>query len=222
MVKLPNLLSKKNTEFVGKLKAERRMKWEKERLLSHEERIVKVGKKEGVEKEARLEKTLASIALRKEHKCRSQSSEATKQNRLERYRKWAAKNPDKVRAYRKRWLEAHPGYFRSRYDKRRDGTIRSTYGIGFEDVQRMKIEQGNKCKICSGRLKPGRGMNIDHCHETGKVRGLLCPSCNKGLGDFRDSALSLKRARAYLEKNGNVAFGPRLVIGACDKKAGGK
>lgn len=76
-----------------------------------------------------------------------------------------------------------------------------TYGITEQDYYRMIDDQDNKCLIC-GSGPGGRWgqFDIDHCHDTGKVRGLLCHECNKGLGCFRDNKESLKKAIEYLEK----------------------
>lgn len=62
----------------------------------------------------------------------------------------------------------------------------------------MLAAQGGRCAIC--RQEPGRrALDVDHSHETGAVRGLLCELCNKGLGCFRDSLDALRRAVVYLE-----------------------
>ena len=68
-------------------------------------------------------------------------------------------------------------------------------------IQRMHEEQAGRCAICARMLGPGRHTNVDHCHTTGKVRGLLCHKCNNGLGRFEDSIDSLKAAIQYLEKH---------------------
>ena len=81
---------------------------------------------------------------------------------------------------------------RSRHYKR-------SYGISIEDYERMYTEQGGVCKIC--HLPPNHNSNllcIDHCHETGKVRALLCDLCNRGLGYFKDDTRLLDRASEYL------------------------
>lgn len=57
-----------------------------------------------------------------------------------------------------------------------------------------------KCEICKGLVEHG-SVNIDHCHTTGKVRGLLCHLCNKGLGAFKDNLEALRAAVTYLEEN---------------------
>lgn len=61
----------------------------------------------------------------------------------------------------------------------------------FEELQRR---QENKCAICK-RIKR---LAVDHCHDTGKVRGLLCNSCNRGLGLFQDRADVLEIAKIYI------------------------
>jgi len=77
------------------------------------------------------------------------------------------------------------------------------YGISQEDYERMLAEQGGVCAICGGDGKEGRfGMlHVDHCHKTGKVRGILCDSCNLALGKFRDDPKVLRRAAEYVERS---------------------
>lgn len=59
------------------------------------------------------------------------------------------------------------------------------YGITVEDYKRMLGEQGGVCAICGEPPSPGRHLDVDHCHTSGAVRGLLCRSCNAGLGSFK-------------------------------------
>lgn len=62
-------------------------------------------------------------------------------------------------------------------------------------------KQNGVCAICQETCKSGRELAIDHCHETRRVRGLLCMNCNQGLGKFKDSKKLLERAIEYLEKS---------------------
>lgn len=67
----------------------------------------------------------------------------------------------------------------------------------------MILEQDGKCAVCSDAPNPDgprnqRVLNIDHDHETGKVRALLCYNCNLGLGRFFDDPVRLEKAAAYL------------------------
>lgn len=57
-----------------------------------------------------------------------------------------------------------------------------------------------KCEIC-GDVVSGRRLAVDHCHETGRLRGFLCNTCNAGLGMFKDSLFTMGRAIKYLEKH---------------------
>jgi hypothetical protein len=82
----------------------------------------------------------------------------------------------------------------------RETRLRKKYGITIEDYDRMFAEQSGRCKICD-TTDPGHGrrhLAVDHNHETGEVRGLLCYQCNLGLGCFQDNKESLEKAILYL------------------------
>lgn len=73
-----------------------------------------------------------------------------------------------------------------------------TYNLTEETFSQMVKQLDNCCQICGDKT----ALNIDHCHDTGKVRGLLCRSCNAGLGLFKDNISSLMAAIKYLEADG--------------------
>lgn len=89
--------------------------------------------------------------------------------------------------------------------KNRDEHLRRKYGISSEDYDRLLAEQGGGCALCGVRpeeLTTGRFRNflhVDHCHDTGRVRGLLCPEHNLLLGKFGDSPDMFRKVLAYLE-----------------------
>jgi hypothetical protein len=60
----------------------------------------------------------------------------------------------------------------------------------------MKKSIDFKCELCNNKLP----LAVDHCHTTGRVRGLLCSKCNTGLGQFNDDINLMKKAVKYLEK----------------------
>jgi hypothetical protein len=77
--------------------------------------------------------------------------------------------------------------------------LRKTYGITIAQFTDMLERQQNKCAIGEESLTKNTA-HVDHCHKTGKVRGLLCKKCNLGLGNFNDSMLKLNKAITYLRK----------------------
>ena len=85
----------------------------------------------------------------------------------------------------------------------RESHLIRTFGITIEDYDRMLKYQGYRCAIC-GSLEPkGRGrFHVDHNHETGENRGLLCSTCNQGLGLFREDPKTLINAAEYLNRFG--------------------
>lgn len=73
------------------------------------------------------------------------------------------------------------------------------YGIDLTEYNNMLIAQSNKCAICSVSYDEER-LAVDHCHDSGKIRGLLCMKCNTALGSFKDSIDILQNAINYLKK----------------------
>lgn len=79
-----------------------------------------------------------------------------------------------------------------------------SYGITAAIYAEMLAKQGGGCAICGNTCKTGRRLAIDHNHETGQVRGLLCSKCNRGLGMFDDRQDLLRRSVGYLQ--GGIPF----------------
>ncbi len=82
--------------------------------------------------------------------------------------------------------------------------LRRAYGITIAERDALLARQGGGCAICKKPVVFGRGFSdaghVDHCHETGKVRGILCARCNSALGKLGDSVESIrKEVLAYLE-----------------------
>jgi len=73
---------------------------------------------------------------------------------------------------------------------------------GVSDVEYNKLVSINNCQICNKKVD-GTSRHIDHCHNTGVARGILCRKCNLGLGHFRDNKKYLKMAIKYLKANSN-------------------
>lgn len=96
-------------------------------------------------------------------------------------------------------------YRKDNPDRVRDSNLRQKYGISLDEYNKMFHEQGGVCNICerperivNGKSKKVAPLAVDHCHDTGKVRGLLCFSCNIALGKFQDSPEILARALAHV------------------------
>lgn len=100
-------------------------------------------------------------------------------------------------------------YRQRNYDKvrliNRSCTLKRQFGITLEEYQKLFESQQGLCAICSQpesvvdwRSKEVKRLAVDHCHKTGKIRGLLCTNCNHGLGKFKDNPMLLQKALDYL------------------------
>lgn len=129
-------------------------------------------------------------------------------------KRWRAENPEKHREARRRQRQSPNEKARRREAKQRraardplfyrNKALKKKYGIKHNDYERMLEEQGGVCAICgtdtpggpTGKLGPM--FRIDHCHNSGTIRKLLCDKCNVGLGSFRENPSLLQKAADYL------------------------
>ena len=127
---------------------------------------------------------------------------------IERNKKWKAENPEKVIASNKRYYKKNRDKILKRnniYNK--GGGNLKRYNITLKEYKELLKKQKGVCAICKqsevsklkGKIKK---LAVDHCHKIGKVRGLLCDRCNRGLGYFRDDKIIIKNALNYLKKYG--------------------
>jgi hypothetical protein len=80
-------------------------------------------------------------------------------------------------------------------------TIKDNFNLTIEDYNNMFENQNGCCLICKRHQTDfKKRLAVDHCHESGKIRGLLCSSCNTALGLFKDSVDSLTSAIEYLKR----------------------
>ena len=113
---------------------------------------------------------------------------------------WKTKNKDHYRQYQRDYYKNHPEKHKRRHLKRE-------YNLSIEEFNKLLIIQSNVCAICqqpethkeyhSGKIK---SLAVDHNHETGKIRGLLCSNCNVAVGLLKDSTLHAQALVDYLKK----------------------
>lgn len=154
--------------------------------------------------------------------CRSCLTEAKREQRhrnpgpsRKAAKKWHAANAEKCREITKKYRQSLPiEVKRARYQKwakqnsgrvtflSRRNALRRKYGLSLEKYDSILASQAGVCAICHApptleNCKCGL-LVVDHCHRTGKVRGLLCSNCNSGLGFFKENTQTLLHARCYV------------------------
>jgi hypothetical protein len=104
---------------------------------------------------------------------------------------------ESVRKYKNKMGKAY--YERERYYK-----WKSYYGLSEEEYKNILDGQGGSCAICGENIhleeNNGKRSAIDHCHNSGEVRGILCSNCNRGIGFLGDNSKVVKKALDYLLK----------------------
>jgi hypothetical protein len=85
-----------------------------------------------------------------------------------------------------------------RFGSHRNYKLHEKYGIDESEFDRLLAEQGGLCAICRSQV----GKQVDHDHQTGAVRGILCLNCNAAMGAFHDNPAEIRAAIAYLEAHG--------------------
>jgi hypothetical protein len=92
--------------------------------------------------------------------------------------------------------------------------LKSRYSMNPADYERALEEQQGRCAICRSKCDAYSRLSVDHDHDTGRFRGLLCNKCNHGLGRFRDRPDLLRAAAIYLELAAERIDAPVLVAPA--------
>lgn len=108
----------------------------------------------------------------------------------------------KFNAYMKAWRKLHPEYCKNE-------DLRQKHGITLEIYNQMLKDQNSVCRIChqketqlDHRTNIPYNLSVDHCHVSGKIRGLLCNRCNRSLGMAEDNIELLESMIQYLQKYG--------------------
>ncbi len=110
---------------------------------------------------------------------------------------WQSQNKEKRNTYMRSW-NAKNNVKRHKYGVK--ARLKHKYGLAEWDYEAMLATQGGHCALCDTTPEQERykRLNIDHCHETGIIRGLLCTPHNHALGRMGDNEESLLRALAYI------------------------
>ncbi len=122
------------------------------------------------------------------------SGEAKRQKKLAYMREYTARNRERIKARNR-------AYYAQNRDKFLAYQRKCTYGITQEEWDALFARQDGKCALCGSSGHNGKRtakLYVDHCHDTGHIRGLLCHKCNGGLGALGDNEEGLLRALNYI------------------------
>lgn len=100
-------------------------------------------------------------------------------------------NKEELKLRQRLWYKNNP-------EKRFAQLLKKDYGMSVAEYRKLERKQKGLCKLCKCEETHYRRLSVDHCHKTGRVRGLLCNNCNRGLGLLKDNVTVLKRAVKHL------------------------
>jgi len=134
----------------------------------------------------------------KEHYLNAKGCKVCKPCQNARTRKWAKENPEHHAKLKQKnhkdMCKTDPDYIFRRW-------LKTKYNLSIKDYDAMLKKQDKKCYICGFKHKKDKRLFVDHCHESGEVRGLLCRWCSSGLGFFKDNIETMKAGIRYLRKH---------------------
>lgn len=140
--------------------------------------------------------------MTKQARWKKRNPERVKKAAREQAARRYARDPEKIRAasratYRK--ARRTPALRQKQVNKALKRHLRRMYGMSLAEFLALATKQGDCCAICKSSSADGLRLQVDHCHVSGTVRGLLCGPCNRGLGQFKDSPTRLAAALQYLQ-----------------------
>jgi hypothetical protein len=125
-----------------------------------------------------------------------------REKRREQGKKWRLANLEKVKASYAKHMASRTAEQICKHKKRQlDWRLKKTYGITLAQREQMLISQGGGCAICGTPDFGSKGPCVDHDHQTGVARSLLCHNCNATLGLIKESIETAKNIICYLTKN---------------------
>ena len=139
---------------------------------------------------------------------------ALTEQELEVQRRYRERNRERIRERnrlraRRRWKENREAILASRHRpeararlkvRQRRYQLKRRYGLTPEALEALLATQAHACAICRRPIDGGH-VHVDHDHDTGRVRGLLCQGCNTGIGNLQESVGALLSAAAYLTRS---------------------
>jgi hypothetical protein len=105
------------------------------------------------------------------------------------FRKYREKNKAHINEYLRGWRKRNP-------HRIRNSNLKGTYGLTLESFAELSSKQNHRCALCGIKKR----LDVDHCHKTKRIRGLLCGLCNRALGVLGDNEEGLLKAIKYLRK----------------------
>lgn len=119
-------------------------------------------------------------------------------SRKDNHKRWRDSNKEKLALWAQEYRKKNA--VRVRETSRKSDLKKK--GLTIEQYEKMYLDQDGCCKICRRlSVEFKRALHVDHCHETGKVRGLLCHNCNHLIGNAYDSIIILESAIRYLAES---------------------
>ena len=150
-----------------------------------------------------LEKNLTDFSKDKHQK--DGYTYSCKSCRNKKYNEWAKNNKDKVSEKNTKSHERRKSYYQSEVgvQSSRRAHLKRKYDMKLEEYNEILEKQNGVCDICNEPESGSRNnfLAVDHSHETNKIRGLLCTTCNRAIGLFKDDIEVLEKAIKYLKKH---------------------
>lgn len=167
---------------------------------------IKKYSKDNPEKMKEIEKNRYKRDREKRIACSTKVYENKKVEYLEKKKIYRQKNKERIKARAKKHYQDNKEeiskkskiYREKTKDKAKNRALLRKYNITLQQFNNMVKLQDNKCNICKNQLEI---KHIDHCHKTNKIRGILCPNCNTGIGQLKENEEILLNAIEYIRKH---------------------
>lgn len=127
--------------------------------------------------------------------CKSNEYYSDRERIRARQKEYEAKNKDRRKKISSKYQEKNRASIAKR---KRERYLKDAYGMTLEEYDSLLTKQGGVCAICRKICKSRNHLSVDHCHETGANRGLLCIGCNTAIGLLREDPIIIDAALMYI------------------------